>query len=47
MAITVQPSHPVAQVPVGRGVLRRLEGATRLEGLLPPPPAPGLSAVGF
>jgi hypothetical protein len=42
-AITVQHSHPVAQVPVVLGILRRLEGATRLEGLLPPHPAPGLS----
>jgi hypothetical protein len=42
-AITVQHSHPVAHVPVVLGVLRRLEGATRIEGLLPPHPAHGLS----
>src|SRR5262249_55599454 len=34
---------PVAHVPLGLGVLRRLEGATVMDHLIPPPPAPGLS----
>jgi hypothetical protein len=43
MAMTVQQIHPVAHVPLVRGVLRRLEVATLSAGLLPPHPAPGLS----
>jgi transposase len=43
MAITVQPMHPVAHVPLVLGVLRRLEVATVVDRLLPPHPAHGLS----
>jgi transposase len=43
MAITVQQIHPVAHLPLVLGVLRRLEGATLIDGLIPPHPAPGLS----
>jgi hypothetical protein len=39
----VQPSPPLASVPFVVGVLRRLEVAPGLDGLMPPPPAPGLS----
>ena len=34
--------HPLAPVPFGLGVVRRLEVATGRERLLPPHPAPGL-----
>src|SRR5918912_4239117 len=43
MAITVQQIHPVAHLPLVLGVLRRLEVATLIDGLLPPAPAHGLS----
>ena len=43
MASTVQHMHPVAQVPGGLGVLRRLAVATGVDRLIPPHPAPGLS----
>jgi hypothetical protein len=43
MAITVQQIHPVAHVPLVLGVLRRLEVATLIDGLIPPHPAHGLS----
>jgi Domain of unknown function (DUF4277) len=43
MAITVQPIHPVAHLPLVLGVLRRLEVATLIDGLIPPHPAHGLS----
>src|SRR5215468_366733 len=43
MATTIQQIHPVAHVPLVLGVLRRLEVATLLDGLLPPHPAHGLS----
>jgi Domain of unknown function (DUF4277) len=43
MAITVQPIHPVAHLPLVLGVRRRLEVATLLDGLIPPHPAHGLS----
>src|SRR5262245_20057121 len=43
MAITVQQIHPVAHLPLVRGVLRRLEVATFIDGLIPPHPAQGLS----
>jgi hypothetical protein len=43
MAITVQQIHPVAHLPLVLGVLRRLEVATLLDGLIPPHPAHGLS----
>src|SRR5215470_3602506 len=41
MAITVQQIHPVAHVPLVLGVLRRLEVATLIDGLIPPHPAHG------
>ena len=44
MAVSVQPMRPVAQVPFGLGVLRRLEVATVIDGLLAPHPAHVLSA---
>ena len=44
MAVSVQPMRPVAQVPLGLGVLRRLEVATVIDGLLAPHPAHVLSA---
>src|ERR1041385_804294 len=43
MAITVQQIHPVAHLPLALGVLRRLEVATLIDGLIPPHPAHGLS----
>jgi transposase len=39
MAIAVQQVHPVAHVPLVLGVLRRLEVATVIDGLIPPHPA--------
>jgi hypothetical protein len=44
MAITVQQIRPVAHLPLVLGVLRRLEVATVIDGLITPHPAPGLSA---
>jgi len=43
MAITVQQIHSVAHLPLVLGVLRRLEVATLIDGLIPPHPAHGLS----
>ena len=43
MAMTVQQMPPVAHLPLVLGVLRRLEVATLLDGLIPPHPAHGLS----
>ena len=43
MAITVQQIHPVAHLPLVLGVLRRLEVATLIDGLIPPHPVHGLS----
>ena len=43
MAITVQQIHPVAHLPLVLGVLRRLEVATLIDGLILPHPAHGLS----
>jgi hypothetical protein len=43
MAITVQQIHPVAHLPLVLGVLRRLEVATLIDGIIPPHPAHGLS----
>src|SRR5262247_4333310 len=43
MAITVQQIHPVAHLALVLGVLRRLEVATLIDGLIPPHPAHGLS----
>jgi transposase len=43
MAMTVQQIHPVAHLPLILGVLRRLEVATLIDGLIPPHPAHGLS----
>jgi hypothetical protein len=43
MAMTVQQMHPVAHLPLVLGVLRCLEVATLLDGLIPPHPAHGLS----
>ena len=43
MAVSVQQIHPVAHVPFILGGLRRLEVATLIDRLLPPPPAHGLS----
>jgi hypothetical protein len=43
MAMTVQQIEPVAPLPVILGVLRRLEVATRMDQLIPPHPAHGLS----
>ena len=43
MATTVEQMHPVAHVPLVRGVLRRLEVATVLAHRIPPPPAHGRS----
>ena len=42
MAMTVQ-IDPVAHLPLVLGVLRRLEVATVIDGLIPPHPAPGVS----
>ena len=43
MASAVQQIYPVAHVPLILGVLRRLEVATLIARLIPPPPAHGLS----
>jgi transposase len=43
MAMTVQQIYPVAHLPLVLGVLRRLEVATLIDGLIPPHPAHGLS----
>ncbi len=43
MATTVQQIHPVAHWPLVLGVLRRLEVATVIDGLIPPHPAHVLS----
>jgi Domain of unknown function (DUF4277) len=43
MAITVQQISPIAHLPLVLGVLRRLEVATVIDHLLPPPPAHVLS----
>src|ERR671936_1676613 len=43
MAMTIQQIHPVAHLPLVLGVLRRLEVATLIDGLIPPHPAHGLS----
>jgi hypothetical protein len=44
MAMTVQQIHPVAHLPLILGVLRRLEVATIVDGLITPHPAQVLSA---
>jgi transposase len=44
MAMTVQQIHPVAHLPLILGVLRRLEVATVVDGLITPHPAHVLSA---
>ena len=43
MAMTVQQIQPVAHLPLVLGVLRRLEVATVIDRLIPPPPAHRLS----
>ena len=43
MAMAVQTMHPMAQVPLVLGVLRRLEVATVIDRLIPPHPAHSLS----
>jgi transposase len=43
MAMTIQQIHPVAHLPLVLGILRRLEVATLIDGLIPPHPAHGLS----
>jgi transposase len=43
MAMTVQQIHPVAHLPLVLGVLRRLEVARVVDGLIPPHPAHVLS----
>jgi hypothetical protein len=43
MAVSLPHSYPVAHVPLILGGLRRLEGATLIDRLLPSQPAPGLS----
>jgi transposase len=43
MPVSVQQSHPIAHLPLVLGVLRRLEVATVIDGLIPPHPAHGLS----
>ena len=43
MAIVIQQMHPVAHLLLVLGVLRRLEVATVIDGLIPPHPAHGLS----
>jgi hypothetical protein len=47
MAITVQQIHPVAHLPLVLGVLRRLEVATLIDGLIPPHPAPTLTPARY
>ncbi len=44
MAIAVQTIHPVAHLPLVLGVLRRLEVASVIDGLIPPHPGHGLSS---
>jgi hypothetical protein len=44
MAVSVQHIYPVAHFPFVLGVLRRLAVATIIDRLLPPPPAPVVSA---
>src|SRR4029434_3139557 len=39
MPLSVQQSHPIAHLPLVLGVLRRLEVATVIDGLIPPHPA--------
>ena len=43
MALTGHQSSPVAHVPLGLGMLRKLEVAAIIDTLLPPPPAQVLS----
>jgi transposase len=43
MAVFVQQTHPTAHWPLVLGVLRRLEGATVMDRLIPPHPAHGRS----
>lgn len=43
MAIAVQQVYPIAHLPLVLGVLRRLDVATVIDGLIPPHPAHGLS----
>ena len=43
MAIAVQQLYPIAHLPLVLGVLRRLEVAMFIDGLIPPHPAHGLS----
>jgi transposase len=43
MPVSVQHSYPIAHLPLVLGVLRRLEVATVIDGLIPPHPAHGLS----
>jgi hypothetical protein len=43
MAMSVQQIHPVAHLPLVLGVLRRLEVASVIDRLIPPPPAHMLS----
>lgn len=43
MPIAVQQIHPVVHVPLVLGVFRRLEVATIIDRLIPPPPAHVLS----
>ena len=45
MAVSVQPMHPVAHLPLVLGVLRRLEVVTVIDHLLPPHPAHVLLVV--
>ena len=44
MAIAVQQIYPMAHLPLVLGVLRRLDVATVIDRLLPPPPAHVLAA---
>src|SRR5262245_21217566 len=44
MAVSVQYIHPLENLPLVLGVLRRLEVATIIDGLLPPHPAHVLSS---
>jgi uncharacterized protein DUF4277 len=43
MALTVERLYPVAHLPLGLGVLRRLDVAAIIDRTIPPPPAPILS----
>ena len=38
MAVAVQEVHPIAHLPLILGVVRKLEGATIIDGLIPPHP---------